>query len=316
LLVGLADHFLTAASEGGTRRLGSHQGKWEAKVLYFFIAHIYDNVLNPWHWTEEMRSRALSNAFELSSGLSVLDVGAGTGFTSLGVLEQGVSPSALIMLDQSPQQLEQARSKRALDGVEKRLGDAEALPQEWSGKFDRYVSAGSIEYWPHPQIAIDEAARVIKTGGKAMIIGPVRPTNVISRFFADTWYLFPDKEEYVTWFTKAGFTNISIAEICPRWYNGDRSHGLIMGFSVTGTKPSAWTQPKRAPAVDQTPTDDWISVLRAGPRMVLGLVGGVYYAFLPLAVFAVNVWFGGSWLVALGLALVPPLFFVLGKQIC
>jgi len=283
-------------------------------MLYFFIAHIYDNVLNPWHWTEEMRTRALSNAFELSSDLHVLDVGAGTGFTSIGVLERGISPSRLIMLDQSPQQLEKARAKKELEGVEQRLGDAEALPAEWTGKFDRYVSAGSIEYWPHPQRALDEAARVVKNGGKAMIIGPVRPTNVVSRFFADTWYLFPDKEEYVTWFTSAGFKNLTIAEICPSWYNGDRSHGLIMGFSVTGTKPADWVAPKRASVVDAASSDSWLATLRLVPRFTLGLLGGTYYALLPLVVYVVNVWCGGSWMV-LGLILTSPLFLLLRKRV-
>ena len=67
-------------------------------------------------------------------------------------------------------------------------GDAENLPANWTGKFDRYTSAGSIEYWPHPQMAIDEAARILRPGGKAMIIGPIRATNPVSRFFADLWY--------------------------------------------------------------------------------------------------------------------------------
>lgn len=37
-------------------------------------------------------------------------------------------------------------------------GDAEDLPFE-TDSFDRYVSAGSIEYWPEPQRGIKEAYR-------------------------------------------------------------------------------------------------------------------------------------------------------------
>ena len=37
-------------------------------------------------------------------------------------------------------------------------GDAEDLPFH-TDSFDRYVSAGSIEYWPEPQRGIKEAYR-------------------------------------------------------------------------------------------------------------------------------------------------------------
>lgn len=62
--------------------------------------------------------------------------------------------------------------------------------------FDRYVSAGSIEYWPDPQRGIREAYRVINKGGLACLIGPVHPTFWLSRFFADVWMLFPTEAEY------------------------------------------------------------------------------------------------------------------------
>ena len=39
------------------------------------------------------------------------------------------------------------------------------------------------------------------------------------------------------WFTKAGFTDVKMTRIGPKWYRGVRRHGLIMGCSVTGVKP-------------------------------------------------------------------------------
>jgi len=41
----------------------------------------------------------------------------------------------------------------------------------------------------------------------------------------------------VQWFKKAGFTDVKIKRIGPKWYRGVRRHGLIMGCSVTGIKP-------------------------------------------------------------------------------
>ena len=40
-----------SAADKTVRRLGLHQDKSQAYWLYFFIGHIYDQYLNPWHWT-------------------------------------------------------------------------------------------------------------------------------------------------------------------------------------------------------------------------------------------------------------------------
>lgn len=101
----------------------------------------------------------------------------------------------------------------------------------------------SIEYWPDPQRGIKEAYRVLKLGGKACLIGPVYPTFWLSRFFADVWMLFPKEEEYIEWFQKAGFKDIQLKRIGPKWYRGVRRHGLIMGCSVTGVKPASGDSP-------------------------------------------------------------------------
>lgn len=101
----------------------------------------------------------------------------------------------------------------------------------------------SIEYWPDPQRGIREAYRVLKLGGKACLIGPVYPTFWLSRFFADVWMLFPKEEEYIEWFEKAGFKDVQLKRIGPKWYRGVRRHGLIMGCSVTGVKPASGDSP-------------------------------------------------------------------------
>ena len=85
-------------------------------------------------------------------------------------------------------------------------GDAEDLPFP-TDRFDRYVSAGSIEYWPEPQRGVKEAYRVVKEGALACIIGPVHPTFWLSRFFADVWMLFPTEEEYIE-------VNVAYSNMC------------------------------------------------------------------------------------------------------
>ena len=102
-----------------------------------------------------MRDEALVPARLDSRDLKVVDVGGGTGFCTQGIVAS-VDPTNVTLLDQSPHQLDKARVKPDLQGVTIIEGDAEDLPFS-TDTFDRYVSAGSIEYWPEPQRGICEA---------------------------------------------------------------------------------------------------------------------------------------------------------------
>ena len=116
------------------------QHKKEAFWFYRFLSIVYDHVINPGHWTEDMRDDALEPAELYSRHLKVVDVGGGTGFTTLGIVKH-VNPEKVTLLDQSPHQLEKARQKEALKGVTIMEGDAEDLPFP-TDSFDRYISAG------------------------------------------------------------------------------------------------------------------------------------------------------------------------------
>ncbi len=91
--------------------------------------------------------------------------------------------------------------------MRKLQGDAEALPFE-TDRFDRYVSAGSIEYWPAPERGIAEAYRVLKPGGVALVAGPVPPGDRVLRWLAELWMLFPTEAQYREWFERAGFEDV------------------------------------------------------------------------------------------------------------
>jgi len=268
------------------------QHKKEAFWFYRFLSLIYDDFINPFHWTEEMRDESLKIARleNLPSNAVVVDVGGGTGFCTQGVVKYA-RPEQVTILDQSPHQLAQAKKKPELAACKKIEGDAEDLPFE-TDSCDRYTSAGSIEYWPEPQRGIAEAYRVLKPGGFATIIGPVRPTNPFSKFWADLWMLFPTEEEYIRWYKAAGFTDIQIKYITPKAYRGIRSHGLIMGLTICGRKPVAGLPkiklgPKSEKTVQEGDADSSLfSKLLFLPRFLLGVAAGAYYAILPLFVIA------------------------------
>ncbi|XP_044978599.1 2-methyl-6-phytyl-1,4-hydroquinone methyltransferase 2, chloroplastic-like [Hordeum vulgare subsp. vulgare] len=255
------------------------QHKKEALWFYRYLSIIYDHVTNLAPWTKEMRDDALKTADLHSSKLKVVDVGGGTGFTTLGIVKH-VDPENVTLLDLSPHQLDKARQKEALNGVNIMEGDAEDLPFP-TDTFDRYVSAGSIEYWPDPQRGIKEAYRVLKLGGKACLIGPVHPTFWLSRFIADMWMLFPTEEEYIQWFTEAGFKDVQLKRIGPKWYRGVRRHGLIMGCSVTGVKTQTGDSPLQlGPKAEDVSKPVNHATFLFG--FFIGTICAVYYHLVPI----------------------------------
>lgn len=122
------------------------QHKKEAFWFYRFLSIVYDHVINPGHWTEDMRDDALEPADLNDRRMIVVDVGGGTGFTTLGIVKH-VDAKNVTILDQSPHQLAKAKQKEPLKECKFIEGDAEDLPFK-TDYADRYVSAG--RYIAHP----------------------------------------------------------------------------------------------------------------------------------------------------------------------
>src|ERR687895_117244 len=210
------------------------QHKREAYWFYRVLSPLYDRWVNPMFWTPTMRSAALELARLSDEDLRLLDVGAGTGFSTEGIVEH-VDAASVTLLDQSPDQLRRAGRKPALARCTRVLGDAERLPFE-TDSFDRYVSCGSIEYWPEPQRAIAEAYRVLRPGGIALVVGPLPPGVRLARWLAEAWMLFPTEAEYRRLFEEAGFEDLETAYVDAPW-GGDG--GAPYGLAIAGRKPAA-----------------------------------------------------------------------------
>jgi MPBQ/MSBQ methyltransferase len=253
------------------------QHKREAYWFYRFLSLGYDDWVNPLFWTPEMRERALVAARLDRSDLETLDAGAGTGFTTEGIVER-IDPQRVTMLDQSPHQLARADRRPALAGVRRLLGDAEALPFP-DDSFDRYVSAGSIEYWPDPQRGIAEAYRVLREGGVGVVMGPVRPAARIVRALADLWMLFPTVDEYRTWFEQAGFEDVQVIPVAPDWYRDTR---VPYGVAVSGVAGAGPSKAVLAPKVESRVASG--GHLRSAVRFGVGSLAGL--AFVPIALGA------------------------------
>ena len=167
------------------------QHKREAYWFYRFLSLGYDRWVNPLFWTPAMRARRSRAARLDEPDLTVLDAGAGTGFTTEGIVAR-VDRRQRDDARPEPAPARRARSaSRRWRGCRKLLGDAEELPFD-DRRFDRYVSAGSIEYWPDPQRGIAEAYRVTQARrGRAGDRARCRPATGSLRWLAELWMLFP-----------------------------------------------------------------------------------------------------------------------------
>src|ERR671933_2093962 len=102
------------------------QHKKESYWFYRFLSLAYDRWVNPLFWTPPMREQALAAARLDRSDLDTLDAGAGTGFTTEGIVRH-VDPARVTMVDQSPHQLARSRRRPGLAACRRLLGDAELL---------------------------------------------------------------------------------------------------------------------------------------------------------------------------------------------
>lgn len=251
------------------------QHKAEARWFYRVVSLGYDRLINPLFWTAPMRDAALRLARLDARDLEVVDVGAGTGFATTGIVRT-VDAARVTMLDQSPHQLARAKRKRTLDGVAKLIGDAEALPFATDSR-DRYVSTGSVEYWPDPQRAVAEAYRVLRPGGRALLAGPLRRSHPLARRLSDAWMLFPAEEEYVAWFERAGFEQIERVYVAPTWWQDEWDPYAV---AIAGVKPRAGEPPLTLPAPDR---DERPVTPARLARFAAGSLAGA--AFIPVALW-------------------------------
>src|SRR5262245_46189953 len=100
--------------------------------------------------------------------LDALDAGCGTGFLSLELAARGHRVTGV---DFAPAMLVEARRKATALGLSVRFeeADAEQLPFP-ARRFDLAISRHVLWTLPHPEAAIDEWIRVLRPGGRLVVV--------------------------------------------------------------------------------------------------------------------------------------------------
>lgn len=138
---------------------------------------------------------------------TVADLGAGEG-TLAQLLAQNARQ--VIAVDLSPKMVEYGQSlakKNGLHNLEYRLGDIEQPPIE-DGTLDLAVLSQALHHAEHPQRAIDAAFRMLKPGGRLIVLDLLQHQFDEAReLYADRWLGFSESN-LAGMFEKAGFSEI------------------------------------------------------------------------------------------------------------
>jgi len=142
----------------------------------------------------------------------IVDMGAGEGAFSLLLAQRA---KQVIAVDASEKMIEVGREQAARHGVgniEFRQGDMEEVPIE-SASADLVFFSQSLHHALHPERAIQEAARILRPGGRIVILDLLKHRFEEAReLYADEWLGFSESE-METMLSRAGFSDTQISVV-------------------------------------------------------------------------------------------------------
>ena len=144
--------------------------------------------------------------------LVIADLGAGEGTIALLLAQRA---QRVIAVDSSPKMVEYGTGVARSNGVknlEYRLGDLEELPIK-NGRVDLALLHQSLHHAMHPQKAIEEARRILRPGGRIVILDLVKHGFEEAReLYADVWLGF-SQIELIELLRKARFEDIEVSVV-------------------------------------------------------------------------------------------------------
>jgi ArsR family transcriptional regulator len=144
---------------------------------------------------------------QLMQPMTIADLGAGEGSFSQLLAQRA---ERVIAVDNSAKMVDfgaRLAAENGIHNIEYRIGDLEAPPIE-AGTVDMAFFSQSLHHAQHPQAAIEAARRILRPGGRIVVLDLKTHTFEQAReLYADTWLGFSEVE-LRGFLAKAGFGGI------------------------------------------------------------------------------------------------------------
>ena len=141
---------------------------------------------------------------------TVADLGAGEGTLSQLIAQRA---KKVIAVDNSEKMVKFGQNlakENGLPNLEYRLGDIESPPIDDSS-IDLAILSQALHHAEHPPKALSEAHRILKPGGRLIVLDLLQHTFEKAReLYFDTWLGFPEAE-LAEMITSAGFSEVETA---------------------------------------------------------------------------------------------------------
>lgn len=234
------------------------EGPKKEKVEQMFdsIAKDYDrlNHIMSLDIDKTWRLRALRQIVEKDKKQEILDIACGTGDFSIAIARKANPETKVHGLDLSAGMLEVMKEKVTKLGLDSRIvaeqGDSEKMSYA-DNSFDRVTIAFGIRNFEHREVALREILRVLKPGGRLVIIELSVPENPVIRWCYNLYFTkilpliggsisgdnaaysylpasvlkFPGKKEWMATMSGCGYANVThkafTLGIC-RMYTGEK----------------------------------------------------------------------------------------------
>jgi ArsR family transcriptional regulator len=164
------------------------------------VQEVFERIASDWDtmrlaYYDERVIERMAAVSDLDEGMTVADVGTGTGFVAAGIAPRA---GKVIAVDNSSAMLEVARknlSDLGLENVELVEGDVGAAWPIESGSADAVFANMVLHHAEDPTVMLREMARVVKPGGVVAVVDEVEhPYAWMREEQADVWLGFTPEQ--------------------------------------------------------------------------------------------------------------------------
>ncbi|MFW5874044.1 MAG: ArsR/SmtB family transcription factor [Verrucomicrobiota bacterium] len=145
----------------------------------------------------------------LTPRIRIADLGAGEGLLSQLLARRA---ERVVCIDNSPKMVEfgsELAKKNGFANLSYKLGDIEAIPLK-DRSVDLALLSQALHHARHPQTAVDEAFRILKPGGRLVVLDLLEHQFEKAReLYADVWLGFSENKLY-HFLKEAGFRQIEV----------------------------------------------------------------------------------------------------------